>query len=289
MCAPKNASEFTKRPLTSSEASKWMKGLLKDVEQGSDIRSHSLKCTVLSWCAKAGLSPDVREVLGRHSSGTKSSAAVYSRDLQAGPLRKLVTLLKKIRLKIFDPDASRSGRWTSAPVDECGSRLGYRPEDVDSERSHWTRSPISDDAAELSLKSWDLPPELNDVFASPTASVVPTEVGVETKDPNLDPCSSASEGELESVSESEDEAGDENLEEIAQLVAGPTERPLVYPEGAKCFFNKRNNVVHCLNKHRHGKFICGVACSENYEPTAEESVFRFPTCGRCFTDVGRAR
>ena len=289
MCAPKNASEFTKRPLTSSEASKWMKGLLKDVEQGSDIRSHSLKCTVLSWCAKAGLSPDVREVLGRHSSGTKSSAAVYSRDLQAGPLRKLVTLLKKIRLKIFDPDASRSGRWTSAPVDECGSRLGYRPEDVDSERSHWTRSPISDDAAELSLKSWDLPPELNDVFASPTASVVPTEVGVETKDPNLDPCSSASEEELESDSESEDEAGDENLEEIAQLVAGPTERPLVYPEGAKCFFNKRNNVVHCLNKHRHGKFICGVACSENYEPTAEESVFRFPTCGRCFTDVGRAR
>ena len=119
--------------------------------------------------------------------------------------------------------------------------------------------------------------------------MVPTEVGVETKDPNLDPCSSASEGELESDSESEDEAGDENLEEIAQLVAGPTERPLVYPEGAKCFFNKRNNVVHCLNKHRHGKFICGVACSENYEPTAEESVFRFPTCGRCFTDVGRAR
>ena len=284
MCAPKNASEFTKRPLTSSEASAWMRGLLKEIEPDTNIRSHSLKCTVLSWCAKAGLTREVREILGRHSSGTKSTSAIYSRDLQAGPLRKLVTLLKKIRLKVFDPDASRSGRWLPQPADCSDSRMGYRPAEGASERSKWSDSPILGDEDDLSLKSWDLPPTMPEGFFSPTVS--PTIVNAEEENDECIAEVSESDDDLESVSDSGSEVDGENLEEMAQLIAGPSERPVAYPCGAKCFFNRRNNVVHCLNKNKHGKFLRGVTCAENYEPTPDESVFRFPTCGRCFSELG---
>lgn len=126
MKAPRNGDSCLARPLTSAEASSWLTGLLKG-PSNQNLTTHGLKSTSLSWCAKAGLSREVREVLGRHSAGVKSTSAVYSCDLQAGPLRRFVTLLKKIRLRIFDPDAGRGGRWT-VDVDKDGdSKCGYAP------------------------------------------------------------------------------------------------------------------------------------------------------------------
>ncbi|CAE7884788.1 unnamed protein product, partial [Symbiodinium microadriaticum] len=67
-----------------------------------------MKATTLSFLAKYGASEADRLVLGHHAD-TSGSLAVYSRDLQAKPLRALDQCLDAIRRKVFLPDVSRSG------------------------------------------------------------------------------------------------------------------------------------------------------------------------------------
>ena len=82
----------------------------------SNIGSHSLKATLLSWAAKFGLPPTVRRKLGGHSKPKERSTIAYSRDELAGPLRQLKDVLDAVKLGRFDPDATRSGRWNVARV-----------------------------------------------------------------------------------------------------------------------------------------------------------------------------
>lgn len=78
--------------------------------------SHSLRATLLSWCAKAGLPMATRRVLGGHAKPGDWSVCEYSRDALAGPLAELGTLLKKVEEGQFLPDATRSGRWNLVEV-----------------------------------------------------------------------------------------------------------------------------------------------------------------------------
>ena len=92
--------------------------------------------TLLSWCAKRGLPWEDRQVLGGHTS-TVRSAMVYSRDSLGKPLRLLEILLHEVRLGLFLPDATRSGRYPggrgtdiSADV-EVVSNFSYEPSLLD--------------------------------------------------------------------------------------------------------------------------------------------------------------
>ena len=58
--------------------------------------------------AKFGLSEPDRCILGYHAY-RRSSAAIYSRDLHAAPLRRLERMIACVRNGSFIPDASRSG------------------------------------------------------------------------------------------------------------------------------------------------------------------------------------
>ncbi len=73
------------------------------------IGSHSLKITLLSWCAKFGVPREARQILGYHIVKGTESALHYSRDEQAEPLRLMVEMLNAIRDLSFFPDNSRSG------------------------------------------------------------------------------------------------------------------------------------------------------------------------------------
>ena len=64
-------------------------------EDISEVSSHSLKATVLSWMAKAGSDPHHRTILGHHSS-QRGSLEVYSRDMLSAPLRTLRDVLRQI-------------------------------------------------------------------------------------------------------------------------------------------------------------------------------------------------
>ena len=80
-----------------------------------NIGMHSPKATLLSWCAKYGLSKEVRKDLGGHVPSEDVTVAAYSRDLLAAPLRELAKVLKAIRRGIFNPDATRAGAWHGMP------------------------------------------------------------------------------------------------------------------------------------------------------------------------------
>ena len=109
-----SSSGWSRRSVTSSEASAWLRALLDTHGTGGgDISTHSLKATLLSWCTKVGLDKDICSILGHHSTG-KHSAETYSRDLVAAPLRQLDEVIRKVRVGLFLPDLTRSGHLRGA-------------------------------------------------------------------------------------------------------------------------------------------------------------------------------
>ena len=82
----------------------------------SGISSHSLKATCLSWAAKAGMPRELRQILGYHIVPGTMTALRCSRDKQAELFRRLSKILSQIRNGVFNPDASRSGYWTSSEM-----------------------------------------------------------------------------------------------------------------------------------------------------------------------------
>eukprot|EP00435_Cladocopium_sp_Y103_P024632 s391_g6.t1 len=107
--APLKSGRWGQRSVSSNEASKWLCALLSKLGGSLDaVSSHSLKCTTLSWLAKAGSDSEHRLLLGHHSTG-KSSLDVYSRDVLSAPLRTLEGVLRLIRVGAMQPDKTRSG------------------------------------------------------------------------------------------------------------------------------------------------------------------------------------
>eukprot|EP00971_Amphidinium_carterae_P346458 6487917-Amphidinium_carterae.1 len=104
--------------MTSTQAAQALHAFLS--ASGSEVPgeygTHSCKVTWLSWLAKAGVPMDTRAVLGGHISPGLVSVFTYSRDELAQPMRAIEALATQIRLKQFDPDATRSGRWLSPVV-----------------------------------------------------------------------------------------------------------------------------------------------------------------------------
>ena len=105
---------FLSRRLRSHEFSRWLQNFLKVKGMhipGQLLGSHCGKVTALSWCAKFAVEPSARRALGYHVPKQDKMVQVYSRDYQAGPLRRLAAVEKAIDEGIFDPDATRSGRF----------------------------------------------------------------------------------------------------------------------------------------------------------------------------------
>ena len=116
MPAPDEEGRPSMRPLTSGEASQWLRKVLtgcKDVDPERKVSIHSCKATCLSFCAKYGLDAMTRLQLGYHTGGDAGLRMVhtYSRDALAEPLGKLGQVLKDIRDQKFKPDCTRSGRF----------------------------------------------------------------------------------------------------------------------------------------------------------------------------------
>eukprot|EP00435_Cladocopium_sp_Y103_P063925 s1543_g25.t1 len=88
--APRLDGTFCARPLTTAEAAEWLRGLLQGTGHAETFCSHSMKATLLGWCARAGLDRESRAVLGHHCSALNGSEVVYSRQLQIRALRKWI-------------------------------------------------------------------------------------------------------------------------------------------------------------------------------------------------------
>ena len=124
--APTGVTQFLKRGMTSHEVSMSLRKLLGVEESCSAdaddvVSSHSLKATCLSWCAKYGLSPNTRSMLGRHATILGETFAIYSRDLMVAPAVELQTVIDDISKGAFSPDGPRSSFFAakgSMPVQE---------------------------------------------------------------------------------------------------------------------------------------------------------------------------
>ena len=109
---PAAGGGWSKVPISCEIAGDWLRALLKDVpspKKGVRIATHSCKSSMLSMCAKYGMEPSARRMLGYHSAGRDRSMLVYSRDAMAWPVRLLEDMICNVVAKKFDPDASRSG------------------------------------------------------------------------------------------------------------------------------------------------------------------------------------
>eukprot|EP00435_Cladocopium_sp_Y103_P046499 s2235_g13.t1 len=104
---------FMLRGFKSSEVSAMLRRFLEldDPTPGSEVEivsSHSLKSTLLAWCARYGLAPSTRSMLGRHISALNETFAIYSRDLVCAPVAELQTVIDAVHAGSFQPDSQRS-------------------------------------------------------------------------------------------------------------------------------------------------------------------------------------
>jgi hypothetical protein len=95
--APTADGEFTKRALTTAEASSMLNAFLEIENTPRATTSHSLKATTLVWAARFGIDDKCRAMLGHHAL-KEHSLACYLRDMLAKPLRDLAGLLLNIQL-----------------------------------------------------------------------------------------------------------------------------------------------------------------------------------------------
>ena len=115
--APQSDTQWSTRPLTSTEITAMLRSLL-GVFDDPRLTSHSLKTTCLSWCAKADVSREHRRILGRHTSAVVDADSIYSRDLMYGP----VVALEKVMSRKVQP-----GRTKESILANCTAHLSYTP------------------------------------------------------------------------------------------------------------------------------------------------------------------
>ena len=113
--------------MSTSEIGVWEKSILTKLglcstADASTFGTHSAKATLLSWAAKADLSPHHRRLLGAHVDREEQSMLTYARDAMAGPLQKLGIVFAAVRERRFLPDVSRSGRWGPAQYGDLSAQ-----------------------------------------------------------------------------------------------------------------------------------------------------------------------
>ena len=116
--APQESGGWAGVPLSASSAGVWLRALLEgtDGPPVQSIGTHSMKCTMLSWCAKYGLDIAVRRALGYHTSSADKSVNIYARDCMSTPLRELQKVIDAVANEDFMPDETRSGFFRDGDV-----------------------------------------------------------------------------------------------------------------------------------------------------------------------------
>ena len=121
--APNDSGSWANVPLSASSAGIWLRSLLQEAggPELSRVGTHSMKCTLLSWCAKFGLDPSIRRALGYHTSSADKSINIYARDAMSTPLRELQRVIDSVAGGEFLPDQTRSGYFAAPAAEEFES------------------------------------------------------------------------------------------------------------------------------------------------------------------------
>ena len=170
---------WSRVPTGPGEAADWLRQML--VACGvqalglTNVGTHSLKTTCLSWMAKHGDPLDIRRHLGYHMGNQEKVTLLYSRDAAARPLRALMQCLAEIRSGVFQPDNTRSGYFRGeAPA----SHGAVEAEDAADEESEPSDSEDSQDDEDLSIGHHTTEEAVDHVVGAWHELANPGEVGI---------------------------------------------------------------------------------------------------------------
>ena len=262
--APGADGKWLQRPITSDEASVWLRLLLGKKKDDKTVRSHSLKAIMCAWAARAGFSPDLRAALSHHATAVTGTEVVYSRDLQTRPVRKLQTLIKQARVGTFVPDSSRANRYPEQPLGK-----NWVPA---SEEGQW---PIK---IEEDLHAFDLGAEETAEEAGVKEEIFPSPEVANIEDPEAAVLEIVESSDSESSSESSSSSSSSDEEATREREKAPVVPP---PEGSVYFQHPKSMIVHCLRKGS-DVFKCGHPLSKNYKQVDEAVCAGRPRCLNCF-------
>ncbi|CAE7827505.1 RE1 [Symbiodinium sp. CCMP2592] len=291
LCVPTSVGSLLNHPIKNEAFVVWINGILKDLPFfGGHFTGHTAKSTLLPWLAKWGGSEDDRAILGHHMPKSKS-VATYSRDLQAGPLRVLWSLLCDVRSGAFLPDCTRSGRFVrqvddpgvepaldalpgfsdgALSPDLCLGALGEVQEPVSmgsevgpDEELAWYRNQELEDADVDAFINASRGSELEPRGLSDP----PPETGA-SDDPHAegdrDGSGSDSESSSSSSSSSSSTSADEKVQAASDLACRLRHHVV---EGCKLYQHCRTKTVHrMLENSSDDKFVCGRPLTKDHRP-----------------------
>eukprot|EP00435_Cladocopium_sp_Y103_P035683 s1901_g9.t1 len=293
--APRLDGTFCARPLTTSEAAAWLRGLLHGCTHADTFRSHSMKATILGWCAKAGLDRESRSVLGHHCSALNGSEVVYSRQLQIRALRKLEMILRRIRSGgAFEDEAMREygiistpAAVTPVPAARTPLPVVQQADAVPTSGALASDSAVVKEALEEAVEIEELQSvkeeELDNKMLEDAAdrpSLFPVEVV----------CSGVVEIESSSGSDSSSSSSESESSSTETL---SKDQPVRYvehvPEAMDYYKHLKSGIVHGCKL---GETVssCKLTMSSNYRKLERKFHFKHPKCLRCFPkDCDRIR
>ena len=278
--------------VTSSESTEVLREVLASMgtpkEKLVNVGTHSLKATLLSWCAKAGLAMDDRRLLGNHINRKDISVLTYSRDTLSAPLRRLKYVVDCVREGTFDPDSSKSGMWlrksqasssSSGPVglDAAGfmepkvvpKSSGAAPANFAS------RLDLDAELALAELAGDQLRANKNFVQRFPEEIFRPVVLG-SAEDGQEDGASSPSEEE----STDEDKAERIIVQRAREMGVGRA--PASLADESLVFKHVKYGTFHYGKIGQPFELACGRAVSDRYEAARSGAIITLPRCRVCF-------
>ena len=288
--APRVGGGFCARPLTTQEASKWLRLFLDGTASADSYRSHSMKCTLLVWCARAGLDKEVRAFLGHHCSALHGSEVVYSRHLQTRAIRKLQMVLHRIRVGLgIDEDLGGAEEFQrlSAGMTPAGASVPVTPAQAVGKGSY--EEPINVDAILQRAEEEIL--HTADMESIKEEQDLPENLEKAAEEICLFGTEFASSGMVQidssSGSDSTSSSDDESDTEIP--VARENFYSEVAPDGKVFYKHKKSFIMHICDEDS-AMTQCKVRLSRNFEQLPREVRFKYPKCIRCFPkSSGRIR
>ena len=277
--APAPGGGFARRGVSSTEAGNILNAIL-DIPSKNPQRttSHAMKATTLSWCAKYGMDPSTRLVLGHHAV-QGDSLACYSGDLISHPLREYCAMLLNISRGHFLPDSTRSRMLGSGSLrkdtsEDVGASVNaFASSDcakgverqADAQHCDNPATPGASSAGDACART-DENAQGNDAAATDEDRIEMQE----SSDSSYSSSSSSEDGESEGEEQFHEEqcAGAMNYLEIS--IPGRLAQ------------NNRSKMLHRLPDEVVTATVCGIKLSKGYSLLLNGSRFFWPRCARCF-------
>lgn len=270
---------FMERGLKASEVSCMLRRFVGAPEpvpgcQDPVVTSHSLKATTLSWCARYGISPASRSLLGRHTSCLNETFAIYSRDLVCAPVVELQTVIDSIVDGTFAPDCQRSEFFQ---CESAAPQKSAAPADEDAD-GHTVEDPAAGEVesamSELhECAGGDFGLETDVISNAPMADA---EVEIAAPDGTAESESSDSSSGSSVGSSSSDSETNEPTPRVKSFRAK-------IPEEQAWFVHSKSTLVHRFDGDTHNSvkyLVCGKRLTNAYEPCVEATAWNV-LCKTC--------